>query len=216
MSNDKSWGKLIVSLIAALLSGGGVHLYYTQKIAEISRTTGQLEEVLKQNQQKIDHMNNQLMEKQSELNKWKQDFQDVNEKWHRCIDPNGTIFTIEISDIDRHHQQLHRDDRIKIAFTSYSFYCKLIRVTTEGPVFEVFKCQNFRVKKGLRSSKDGKNSFLVTKENPFQLVYTSHSCENNDLLSDSEFSEELTIYLESFNVDLQTAEIQYQRKFLHF
>ncbi len=221
MSNDKSWGKLIASLLVALLSGGGlggyfVHQYYTKTIAVLSETKGRIDERLKKGQEKLDYLNTQLVEKQSELDKWKQDFEDVNEKWKRCIDPSGTIVTIEISDIEIHHQQLHRDDRIEIAFISYSFYCKLCRVTTGGPVFEIFKCQNFRVKKGLRSSKDGKNSFLVTKENPLQLVYTPQSCETNDLLSDSEFSEELTINLEHFNVDQQTTEIQYQRNFLKF
>lgn len=226
MSNEKSWGKILVSLLVALLSGGGLggyfaHRYYAEKISELSETKGRIEVKLKNGHQKHDDLQAQLDEKQLELDKkqlelekWKKDFQEVYQKWERCIDPGGTIFPIP--DNAAHQKQFRRGDRIEIAFTSFSFYCKLIRVTTDGPVFEIFKCQNYRVKNGLKSPADGENSFLVTKVNSLQLVYTSQSCENGDLLSDSESCEELTIQLENFNTDEQTAEIKCQRKFLNF
>ena len=169
---------------------------------------------------KIKNLSHELNVKNNEVDRITYKYENLIEqynilerKWKLMTSSNGASHPIETLDDNTYIRSYKTGDKIECHLLTKKLNLRFVRVTIRGPLIEIIGCENFVTKNTTKLNENGKELFLLSFSNPFELQFTCNSCEDGTDLEPSEL-EVIAIKLISFDLDSQSFEIMYSKKML--
>lgn len=138
-------------------------------------------------------------------------YSDLEKKYEKCINSEGSVFTIGSFDTEMHNNTLRTNDNLDFRLTSNSITIKILRISDRGPIIYISGCRFFLTDNETKSISDGENCFLLQLHEPLKLKLTSRSCSMGNSQFKEKEIEEISIENISFSQDDQQVNLEYYR-----
>ncbi|MCK5136636.1 MAG: hypothetical protein KAR19_12660 [Bacteroidales bacterium] len=212
---------LIIAIIGAIVTStiSGVSTYVSQdnkfgeqieNLSKESNSKGHQIEILTDENSTL---KNEINSKTESHNALMAEHNDLKVKYARCISSEGSITAVGTIDTRVYQGQLKTGDELEFKLTSSSLFIKIIRVSDSGPIISIAGCENYVTVNEVRMPMNNENHYLIKPQSPLRVRFTVGSCEDNENIEPSQV-EEIILLLRQFNVDEQTIQLEYNRKFL--
>ena len=138
--------------------------------------------------------------------------ESLKEQHSICISSKGGVRKVPNDDFWKFNTiKVSKGDAIEFGITSVPLEVHLVRVSKDGPVIKIKGCNRYLSDNGKRSSNDGKHAYYLNSGFPLKLTFSNISCKKGvAFLADSD-REILQLKVTSYNVEKQTANINYYR-----
>lgn len=203
---------IITTILGGSISGIGTWLqrdnHWAKRVEVITAKATRLEIAVNEQIKELVILNENNANLSKNLNLLQTEFNELEQKYERCISSYGMVTVVESLDFNSYERQFNTGDHLEFKLTSSSLVVSFIRVSNRGPIISISGCDNYITDNSVQLSDN--DYYLLSLDNTIKIRFTSKSCETNSAIEPSEL-EGIKLTVLEFNVSDQIFTIQYSR-----
>ncbi len=210
--NEEAVKNIIYVILTFFASSAGTFYFQKDRYTPIVEEKVKLEYEISDYRNTVRSLNQEIQNIDSKFRTLESEYQILNEKYSKLISSENAMYEINSFDLDKlHSTTLKTKDYLKFKLTKESIYINILRITDRGPIIKISGIKYFLTENGIHSPNDGENSFLLCEDSQFKIKYSSESINKGNAYITKGIIENIIMNVDSFDVDNQIVNIQYQR-----
>lgn len=206
-------GAIISGPLSGLVTGVRKERKHDEKIEQLAKESSAKESRIQILSNELSRLNYEYNSTLENFNSLQADYQDLSERYERCISSEGSITSIGSIDTQKFFKQFKTGDELGFELISSSLSVEIIRISDRGPLLSIRGCKNYVVEDDNRIETEYGTQYLLQIQTPLSIRFTSSSCEDDENIEPTQV-EEVVLILRHFSVDEQTIQLEYYRRFL--